>query len=81
MVNRIVTRRASTEVWEQAEEWLVLWRDNDAQLQPLLPKSQLTQELAPVSTNLVQLYKALGGGWDNPAPVPLDAEKGLQAKL
>ncbi|MGB8539800.1 MAG: family 20 glycosylhydrolase [Acidobacteriaceae bacterium] len=52
MVNRIVAGKASREDWEQALEWLVLWRDNDAQLQPLLPKSKLTKELAPVSTNL-----------------------------
>jgi hexosaminidase len=52
MVNRIVAGKASREDWEQAQEWLVLWRDNDTQLQPLLPKSELTKELAPVSTNL-----------------------------
>jgi hexosaminidase len=52
MVNRIVTGRASSEDWEQAQEWLVLWRDNDVQLQPILPRSELTRELAPVSTNL-----------------------------
>ena len=38
--------------WEQAQEWLVLWRDNDGQLQPILPRSELTKELAPASTNL-----------------------------
>jgi hexosaminidase len=52
MVDRIVAGKASREDWEQAQEWLVLWRDNDAQLQPLLPKSELTKELAPVSSNL-----------------------------
>jgi hexosaminidase len=52
MVNRIVAGKASREDWEQAQEWLVLWRDNDTQLQPLLAKSELTKELAPVSTNL-----------------------------
>ena len=43
MVNRIVSSRATAEDWEQAQEWLVLWRDNDAQLQTLLPRSSLTQ--------------------------------------
>jgi hexosaminidase len=52
MVKRIVAGRASQEDWEQAQEWLVLWRDNDAQLQPILPRSELTRELVPVSTNL-----------------------------
>jgi hexosaminidase len=52
MVNRIVSGKATEEDWDQAQLWLVLWRDNDAQLQPILPKSELTKELAPVSTNL-----------------------------
>ncbi len=55
IVNRIVAGRASQEDWEQAQEWLVLWRDNDTQLQPLLARSELTQELAPVSTSLHQV--------------------------
>ena len=58
MVDRIVAGKASREDWEQAQEWLVLWRDNDAQLQPLLPKSELTKELAPVSTNLHHVSQA-----------------------
>ncbi len=58
MVNRIVTGRASSEDWDQAQEWLLLWRDNDAQLQPLLAKSELTQELAPVSTSLQHVSQA-----------------------
>ena len=52
VVDRIVAGKATTEDWDQAQEWLVLWRDNDVQLQPLLPRSDLTKELAPVSTNL-----------------------------
>ena len=35
--------------------WLTLWRDNDAQLAPLLQKSFLLQEDAPVSKNLSRL--------------------------
>jgi hexosaminidase len=52
MVDRIVSGKASVQDWEQAQEWLVLWRDNDGQLQALLPKSELTAELAPVAANL-----------------------------
>jgi hexosaminidase len=52
LVNRIVSGKPAQEDWEQAQEWLVLWRDNNAQLQPLLSRSELTQELIPVSTNL-----------------------------
>jgi hexosaminidase len=33
----------------------VLWRDNDAKLQPLLTRSYLTQDLAPVSRDLSQI--------------------------
>jgi hexosaminidase len=55
IVNRIVTGRTEPEDWEQAQEWLVLWRDNDVQLQPLLPRSELTRELIPVSTTLRQV--------------------------
>ncbi len=58
MVNRIVAEEPTPEDWDQAQEWLVLWRDNDAQLQPLLAKSELTQELAPVSTNLHHVSQA-----------------------
>ncbi len=55
MVNRIVGGRASDQDWEQAQEWLVLWRDNDTQLQLLLPKSELTSDLGPLSTSLHQV--------------------------
>jgi hexosaminidase len=55
MVNRIVAGGAQSEDWEQAQEWLVLWRDNDAQLEPLLHRSELTQELTAVSANLHQV--------------------------
>jgi hexosaminidase len=58
MVNRIVAGKATSEDWEQAQEWLVLWRDNDTQLQPLVARSELTQELAPVSTSLNRVAQA-----------------------
>jgi len=38
----------------KAIEWLILWRDNDARLQPILPHSDLTAELEPVSRTLYQ---------------------------
>jgi hexosaminidase len=52
IVDRIVTGKAGAQDWEQAQEWLVLWRDNDMQLQALLPTSELTSELTPVAANL-----------------------------
>ena len=55
LAKRIASGKASDEDWRRAQDWLVLWRDNDAKLQPLLSRSFLTQDLAPVSRNLAQV--------------------------
>jgi hexosaminidase len=55
ILKRIVAGTATPDEWRQAQEWLVLWRDNDARLQPLLAKSDLTAELIPVSQSLHQV--------------------------
>ena len=55
IAKRIASGKATLEEWRQAREWLVLWRDNDAKVQPLLKRSFLTQDLAPVSRNLSQV--------------------------
>ena len=55
MANRIVSGQASSEDWQQARQLLLLWRGNDAKLQPLVTRSFLTQDLAPVSRNLSQV--------------------------
>jgi hexosaminidase len=55
LAKRISSAKASPEEWRRAREWLVLWRDNDSRLQPLLKRSFLTQDLAPVSRNLSQV--------------------------
>lgn len=55
IAKRIASGKAAPEDWQRAREWLVLWRDNDAKLQPLLQRSFLTQDLAPVSHNLSQV--------------------------
>jgi hexosaminidase len=52
IAKRIVSGEASAQEWQQARQWLELWRDNDAKLQPVLAQSFLTQDLAPVSRNL-----------------------------
>ena len=52
IAKRIVSGKASRDEWRQAQQWLSLWRDNDAKLQPSLARSYLTQELAPVSRSL-----------------------------
>src|SRR5260370_12096073 len=38
LAKRIASGKATTQEWQQAREWLVLWRDNDAKLQPLLKR-------------------------------------------
>jgi hexosaminidase len=51
----IADGKATPEQWQEARNWLVLWRDNDARLQPLLKGSELTEELIPVSRGLSQV--------------------------
>lgn len=55
MSKRIASGKASPEDWQKVRECLVLWRDNDAKLQPLLARSFLMQDLGPVSRNLSQV--------------------------
>ena len=55
LAKKIASGNASPQEWEQARQWLILWRDNDAKLQPLLAKSFLTADLGPVSRNLSQV--------------------------
>jgi hexosaminidase len=55
IAQRIAGGKATPEDWQQAEQWLILWRDNDARLQPLLARSFLTQDLAPLSRKLSQV--------------------------
>jgi hexosaminidase len=55
IAKRIAQGNATPQELQQAREWLVLWRDNDAKLQPLLARSFLTQDLAPLSRNLSQV--------------------------
>jgi hexosaminidase len=55
IAQRISSGMATPQDWQQAREWLVLWRDNDAKLQPMLKRSFLTQDLASVSSSLRQV--------------------------
>lgn len=55
IVKRIANGQATSQDWQQARDWLILWRDNDAKLQPLLSRSYLTRDLAPVSRSLSQV--------------------------
>jgi hexosaminidase len=51
---RISTGKTVPGDWQRARKWLVLWRENDAALQPSLVRSALTAELVPLSRNLSQ---------------------------
>lgn len=55
LVKRLVAGNATEQEWQQARQSLTLWRDNDAQLQPMLSRSDLTKELVPLSTSLRQV--------------------------
>jgi len=52
LAKQIAGGNATPQQWRQAQQWLVLWRDNDSRLQPLLAQSFLTEELVPLSHSL-----------------------------
>lgn len=52
LAQKIATGTATPEQWQQAQQWLTLWRDNDARLQPIIAKSALMTELTPLSRDL-----------------------------
>ena len=54
IANKLASGTATPSEAKLARAWLILWRDNDAKLQPLLPQSGLTAELVPVSQGLSQ---------------------------
>lgn len=66
---RIAAGKASEADFKQARHSLTLWRDNDAHLQPLLARSALTADLAPVSHNLSEV-----------AAIGLDALSSLESR-
>lgn len=55
LVDAIVAGHASAERKQTARNWLTLWRDNDAKLQPTLKNSDITAELAPLSQTVSQV--------------------------
>jgi hexosaminidase len=55
LVRLLVQGKASPSQWIEVREWLVIWRDNDAKLQPVLRASDLMAELVPVSRTLSQV--------------------------
>jgi hexosaminidase len=55
LVTLIAEGKASMQQWQDAQNWLAVWRDNDAKLQPLLQASELTAELIPLSKSVSQV--------------------------
>jgi hexosaminidase len=51
----IAAGKASQQQWQDAQNWLVEWRDNDVKLQPQLQASELTAELSPLSQSVSQV--------------------------
>jgi hexosaminidase len=57
IAKRIAAGKATTHDREQARQWLTLWQMNDARLQPLLERSALTRDLAPLSRSLSEVAR------------------------
>ena len=55
IAKQIAAGKATAQQLKRAQQWLVLWRDNDAQLRPILGESELTEELLPLSRDLHQV--------------------------
>ncbi len=53
LVNSLLSGQGSSdETKQQIRQWLMLWRDNQARLQPLESRSPFVKEVAPLSQNL-----------------------------
>jgi hexosaminidase len=55
LVNSLLAGSADVNTKAQIRKWLVLWKDNDARLEPLENQSFLLKEVAPLSQNLSTL--------------------------
>jgi hexosaminidase len=81
---RISSGKAIPGDWQKARQWLVLWRDNDAVLQPSLVQSALTAELVPVSRNLSKTA-AIGlvalDNLQNGLPIAAETQKEQMSQL
>jgi len=82
LTKTILAGNASPEQWQEERAWLVLWRNNDAKLQPQLENSDLTAELVPVSRTLSQVaaigLKALDDLRSHRAPDGVGLQNNLQ---
>jgi hexosaminidase len=84
IVARISAGKTVPGDWERARQWLVLWKDNDAVLQPSLVRSSLTAELEPLSRNLSKTA-AIGlvalDSLQNGLPVATETQKEQMSQL
>jgi hexosaminidase len=55
LVGAIVGGNASPEQWQTAKNWLTVWKDNDARLEPILKNSDITAEIIPLSQTVAQI--------------------------
>jgi hexosaminidase len=55
LVNSLLAGKTDASTKAQIRKWLVLWKDNDARLQPILGQSFLLKEVAPLSQSLSAL--------------------------
>ena len=82
LVSSITAGNASPEQWQKAKDWLTLWRDNDAKLQPTLKNSDITAELAPLSGTVAEVstigLRALDDLQNHRAADPAITQKDLQ---
>ncbi|MEY2413820.1 MAG: hexosaminidase [Acidobacteriaceae bacterium] len=58
LVNLLLSGQGSTDEKQQIRQWLMLWRDNQARLQPLESRSPSIKEVAPLSQNLSTIATA-----------------------
>jgi hexosaminidase len=55
LVNSLLAGSSDAGAKAEIRKWLVLWKENDAKLQPLESQSFLLKEVAPLSQNLSAL--------------------------
>jgi hexosaminidase len=55
LVNSLLAGKTDAGTKAQIRKWLVLWKDNEARLQPILGQSFLLKEVAPLSQSLSAL--------------------------
>src|SRR5256884_4115004 len=58
IAKRIASGKATREEWQQAREWLQLWRGKEGQLQPLLEQSFFSQEFGPAARDFAPVAES-----------------------